>query len=158
MFPNAIGLTSSEAQKLLEEHGPTKLPEKPPPSSFSILLSQLKNPLVFVLLVAGIITFILNDIPDTVIILLAVLVNTILGFVQEKRAGNALLALKKLVHPTALVIRDGERIEIDSSEVVLGDTIVLKQGDKISADGELITTNRFLVSEAILTGETVPVG
>lgn len=114
------GLSSSAAKDLLVKFGPNSLPENPPPSRLSILLAQLKSPLVYILLVAGIITYILNEISDSIIIFLAVLVNTVLGYVQENRASRALSALKKLVHPSAQVIRDGVKTRVDASTLVPG--------------------------------------
>lgn len=158
MLPEEKGLTSEEAKKRLEKFGPNVLPERPPPSNFLIFVSQLKNPLVYVLVIAGIITLLLNQISDTAIIFFAVFINTILGFFQERRAGQALYALKKLIHPTAKVVRDGKAKKTDISKIVPGDVVILNHGDKVPADGELINANRFLVEEAILTGESVPVG
>jgi Ca2+-transporting ATPase len=146
-----------EAKKRLEIYGSNTLPEKPLPSSLMVFLSQFKNPLVYVLLAAGIVTFFLGDFSDTVIILFVVLINSILGFAQEKRASSALKSLKELVHPTTEVIRGGKKIGISVSEVVPGDIVDLDQGNKISADGKLIKANRLLVEEAILTGESIPV-
>jgi len=151
------GLTSSEAERRLAKFGPNRLPEKPPPGSLKIFLSQLKSPLVYVLLSAGIITFFLRDYTDTTIIALAVLINTILGFVQESKASQALAALKKLVHPTATVLRDGSRQKVDGVQLVSGDIVFLTQGDKIPADGVVIEVARFFAQEAILTGEGSPV-
>lgn len=148
------GLTTFEARELLATYGPNALPEKPPPSKLSIFFSQLKNPLVYILLVAGIVTFFLKEYSDTAIISLAVFINTILGYVQESRAGEALEALKKLVHPEARVFRDGKELLIPVEELVPGDIVLLGQGDKIPADGKAIEVNRFFVSEAILTGES----
>lgn len=158
MLPEEKGLTSAEAKKRLERYGPNTLPEKPPPSDFEIFISQLKNPLVYILVIAGIVTILLNHVSDAIIIFFAVFVNTILGFVQERRASKSLQALKELVHPTAEVIRDGEIKEIDVEKLVPGDIVILSQGDKIPADGKLVEANRVFVSEAILTGESVPVG
>lgn len=157
MLPDKDGLSSSEAKKRLEKHGPNRLPEKEPPSDFVILVSQLRNPLVYILVVAGVVTLLLNHFTDAAIIFFAVLVNTILGFVQERRATKALQALKKLIHPEARVVRDGEVITIEAEKIVPGDIAILNQGSKIPADGKLIEANRFFVSEAILTGESVPV-
>ncbi|MBU0569333.1 HAD-IC family P-type ATPase, partial [Patescibacteria group bacterium] len=151
------GLSSNEAKELLKKFGPNALPETPPPSDLSIFLSQLKSPLVYVLLAAGIVTFILKEISDTTIILFAVALNTVLGFIQERKANKALHALKQLIHPTAHVMRDGKRMEIDVAEIVPGDIVILNQGSKIPADGKLVEANRFLAEEAILTGESVPV-
>ena len=151
------GLTSEEAEKKLVQFGPNVLPEKPPPSDLAIFTSQLKNPLVYILVAAGTITFLLNHISDTVIIAFAVFINTILGFLQERRASKSLSALKQLIHPKARVLRNGELKTIDVSKVVPGDIAVVSVGDKIPADGKLIEANRFFLSEAILTGESMPV-
>jgi len=151
------GLTSEEAEKKLVQFGPNVLPEKPPPSDLAIFTSQLKNPLVYILVAAGVITFLLNHISDTVIIAFAVFINTILGFLQERRASKSLSALKQLIHPKAKVLRNGGLETIDVSKVVPGDIAVVGVGDKIPADGKLIEANRFFLSEAILTGESMPV-
>ncbi len=151
------GLTSGRADALLKEHGLNTLPEKPLPSDFAIFISQLKNPLVYVLLAAMVVTFFLKEFSDTLIIGLAVFINTILGFVQERKAGRALEALKKLVHVQTRVIRDGEIVTIPTEQIVPGDVVMLNQGDKVPADGTLLDVNRFFVSEALLTGESEPI-
>jgi P-type Ca2+ transporter type 2C len=150
------GLSHTEAEKKLKEYGPNTLPEKPPPSGISIFISQLKNPLVYVLVFAGAITFILRHFSDTAIILLAVFINTILGFVQERKASKALYELKKLIQPKAKVVRDGKVETIDATHVVPGDVVILNQGDKVPADGELIEANRMFLDESLLTGESSP--
>lgn len=151
------GLSSREAQERLGKFGYNTLPEKPPPSDLFIFVSQLKNPLVYILVFAGVVTVFLKDYSDSAIIFFAVLVNTVLGFFQERKANRSLQALKKLIHPQAEVVRDGEIKRINVEEVVPGDIVVLNQGSKIPADGKLVEANRFFVSEAILTGESVPV-
>ena len=151
------GLTSKEAKLRLEKYGENVLPETPPPSSFAIFFSQFKNPLVYVLLVAGIVTFFLRDYSDTLIIFFVVLVNSILGFIQEKKASNALESLKAMVHPTTDVIRNGKKIRIGVEEIVPGDIVELELGDKIPADGKLVSANRLFIEEAVLTGESIPV-
>ncbi len=148
------GLEPYEAKELLKEYGPNKLPEKAPPSKFSIFLSQLKNPLVYILIAAGGVTFVLKEFSDTAIISLAVFINTILGYVQESKAGEALEALKKLVHPEVRVIRASKEMIVPIEDLVPGDLVVLGQGDKIPADGKIIEANRLFISEAILTGES----
>src|SRR3990172_5870509 len=112
------GLTSKEAKKLLKKFGPNVLPEKTPPSDLKIFLSQVKSPLVYILLTAGVVTFFLGHYSDTAIIGLAVFINTILGYLQERRASYALWALKELLHPQATVIRDSVRKNISLEEVV----------------------------------------
>lgn len=157
MFPNEPGLSNEEVKKKQQQYGANVLPEKPPPSQFSLILQQLKNPLVYVLLSATIVTFIIGHFSDALIIFLAVLINTILGFVQESKAANALYALKHYVTNKATVIRNGKRISITTSEIVPGDIVILNQGAKIPADGKLTFTNRLYVDEAVLTGESLPV-
>jgi Ca2+-transporting ATPase len=151
------GLTTTQAEHLLEEYGPNALPDKPPPSDLVIFISQLKNPLIYVLLAAGLVTLFLKDYTDSSIIFFAVLINTVLGFIQESKAGKALEALKKLVHPHARVLRNGVIEIIEVEKIVPGDVVVLHQGDKIPADGKIMESSRFFASEAILTGESEPV-
>lgn len=157
MAEKLTGLTLEEVKDQLKKHGRNILPEKPPPSDLAILISQIKNPLVYVLLAAGLVTFLLGEMADTVIIVIAVLTNTLLSFFQERKANKALHALKKLIHPSAKVIREGKEIEIDAEEIVPDDLVILDQGTKVSADGKLIEANRLFLDEAILTGESVPV-
>jgi len=156
MLPNEAGLTNDDAKRRLAEVGYNILPEKLPPSDLLVFLSQFKNPLVYVLFFAGLITIFLRHFSDSAIIFLAVLLNTVLGFIQEARAGKALYALKKLVTQKAEVVREGKRIKIDSSLLVPQDIVILSQGAKVPADGVLIFANRLYLDEAILTGESVP--
>jgi len=152
-----VGLTTSEAKIRLQKYGPNKLPEVPPPSDIYIIFEQLKSPLVYILLLAAFITFLLKDYTDAAIIAVAVFINTVLGFFQERRASKALYALKMLIHPQAEVIRDGKRIKIEAENIVIGDVCVVNAGDKVPADGNFIQSNRLFVTEAILTGESVAV-
>ena len=156
-MPEKSGLSFKEAKKRLDQYGLNVLPAKSSPSAFSIFLSQLKNPLVYVLLSAGIVTFFLGDYSDTLFIFFVVLVNSTLGFLQEKKANKALSSLKALVHPMADVIRDGKKLKVDISEIVPGDIVELELGNKVPADGKLLKVNRLYIEEAILTGESVPV-
>ena len=151
------GLSSKEAEKLLEAHGPNTLPEVPPPSKFEVLIAQFKSPLVYILLFAFLVTLLLRDYADSFVIFFAVFLNTVLGYFQENRANNALLALKSMIHPTTKVVRNSYVVEIDAREIVPGDVLVLNQGDKISADGVFVEANRVFAAEALLTGESVPV-
>src|SRR3989344_5770681 len=131
MYPDEPGLTTEEAKRLLGQHGPNLLPEKPPPTPLSIYLSQFKNPLVYVLTIAGFITLLLQHFPDSTLIFLAVFLNSLLGFIQEKKANDALSALKRFISPKTEVIRDGIRQKIDSANQVPGDIVFLSQGTKI---------------------------
>ena len=151
------GLSFAEAQARLLKFGPNKLPEKKPPSSSLILLEQFKSPLIYVLFFAALATIFLRDFKDAAVILFAVFINTILGFLQEARAQKALTALKRILTPQARVIRNGEVKEILARDLVVGDIVVLNTGEKIPADGVLFESIELMVDEAILTGEAVPI-
>ncbi|MBI5465313.1 HAD-IC family P-type ATPase, partial [Candidatus Gottesmanbacteria bacterium] len=150
------GLTSQEAQERLKEFGLNILPEKPPPSSFLIFLDQFKSPLVYVLLFAAGVTLFLRNFPDMAIILLAVFINTILGFYQERKASRALFALKKILTPMAWVLRGDRRQLLETRFLVPGDLVFLTAGDKVPADGVLKESFHLSLNEAILTGEANP--
>src|SRR3989344_6669357 len=157
MFPNESGLSTEEVKKRQLQYGANILPEKPPASNFSLITQQVRSPLVYVLLTAAIFTSVIGHFSDALIIFLAVFINTILGFIQESRATNALYALKRYVTSKTTVIRGGQRISISTSDVVPGDIVVLDQGTKIPADGKLTLANRLYTDEAVLTGESIPV-
>lgn len=157
MLPDVKGLAEREAEEKLKEHGLNVLPEKPPRSDLSILISQLKSPLIYVLIFAASVTAILGYISDTAIISFAIVLNTILGFIQESRAGKAIEALKKLITPKATVVRDSKRKKIEAKNLVPGDIVILAPGEKVPADGKLIYANRLFLDESILTGESVSV-
>jgi len=150
-----LGLTEKEVLEKLKAFGPNILPEKKEKSVVLILIDQLKSPLVYVLLFASFITSILGHYSDTVIILIAVFINTILGFLQEEKADKALSELKKLVVTFCEVIRDKEKKVVSSEDLVPGDIVILNEGNKIPADGLIVRANRFFVNEASLTGESV---
>lgn len=154
MLTHITGLSQKEVQERQQQFGKNILPENPPPSNLALLFQQVKNPLIYVLLLASVITLIIQHYPDAAVILLAVVVNTILGFIQERKATNALHALKHYVSSTVTVIRDGKREVLETSHIVPGDIVVLSQGVKIPADGVLIDANRLYVDESLLTGES----
>lgn len=151
------GLTSEEAANLLAKFGFNTLPEQPLPNDFVIFTSQLKSPLVYVLLLAALVTALLGRIGDTTIILAAVFINTVLGFWQERRANRALVKLRQLVKPHALVMRDGGQRKIILSEIVPGDLALLVHGEGVPADGEVVEAVDLFINEATLTGESQPV-
>lgn len=157
MFSDKFGLSNDEVKKRQRQYGRNVLPEKPPPSYLFIFFQQLKNPFVYILLLAVLVTLAVGHTSDALVISFAVLINTILGFVQESKANNALYALKNYIIRKASVIREGKRVEIDPSDIVPGDLVIIGQGMKISADGNLIFANRLYIDEAILTGESLPV-
>jgi len=157
MYPNDPGLSSEEVIKRRQQYGLNVLPEKPPPSQFSLFVAQLKSPLVYILLIASFVTIAIGHLTDAFIILIAVFLNTILGYIQERRATNALLALKKYVTHISTVVREGKRTKVHTTNIVPGDVIVLDQGVNVSADGILLFANRLSIDESLLTGESIPV-
>lgn len=151
------GLNSHEAKSRLAHFGLNALAKEKKTSEILRFLAQFQNPLVYLLIVAAIITYFLHHNLDTSIILVIVFANAIIGYVQEKKAENALLALKKLMALKSLVIRGNEKIEISALELVPGDIIILDEGMKVPADIRLIEVQDLEVDESILTGESVPV-
>ena len=151
------GLVQKKAEEFLKKHGLNEIERKKELSSLKILFGQFKSPLIYVLFSAGLITLFLGKSTDSTIIFLAVFVNTILGFFQETKAEKSLIALRKLIVPKTYVIRDGQEVQIEASQIVPGDLVVLKTGEKVPADGLVIEDVDLYVNEAILTGESMPV-
>ena len=151
------GLSEAEAKKRLQECGENMLPTAKGPSALSILLSQFKSPLVYIILAAAIISFIVGEKTDFFIIMIVVVIDAIVGFLQEYQAQRTYTSLKNLLKPTATVIRDGLRREIELRELVPGDIAVLAAGERVPGDGRLIESTKIAVDEAILTGESEPV-
>ncbi len=151
------GLSDHEARQRLQREGPNELPEAPLPSLLRLFLSQFTSVIVWVLIGAAVISGLLEDWLDAAAILAIVLLNGVLGFVQEFRAERSLAALRKMSMATARVFRDGILRSIPARELVLGDLILLEAGDRIPADARLIYTTNFQTQEASLTGESTPV-
>lgn len=151
------GLTSQQVAQRLIKFGPNELKAKQSLSSLKIFLNQFKSPLIYILLVASLVTFFLNDLTDTIVILAAVVVNTVLGFYQEQRSQKSMLALKSLLAPLAKVIRDNQTQMIEAKNLVPGDLVILTIGTRVPADGILVEGTDLAVNEAILTGESMPV-
>jgi len=151
------GLTPTQVQERQRTFGPNKLPEKKGRSILNICLSQSKNPLIYIITVAALIAVILAEYNDALIIAIVILLDTIVGFLQEYKAEKAVVALRSLLRPTAKVIRNDQMIEIDVSEIVPDDIVAVNDGDKIAADGTLIEAVSLHINEAILTGESEPV-
>lgn len=151
------GLNSAEAQKRLQTYGINKLPEGKEVRWWELLLRQFTSPLVYILVIAAVVTSFLEEWLDTIVILLAVLVNTLVGFFQEFRAGNVFKALSRVVTMKARVLRDGSVREVESSEVVPGDILALSSGMKVPADARLLSARELKANEALLTGESLAV-
>jgi len=153
------GLSAAEARERLETYGGNVLQEGKKRTLFAIILSQFKNLMILVLLAAAIISWVVEPeggMADAIIILVVILLNVVMGTVQESRAEAALEALKKLSAPSANVMRGGMVTAVKSAEIVPGDVVLLAAGDYIPADMRLITSASLRIDEAMLTGESVP--
>lgn len=149
----SIGLTEKEVKKRARRFGLNKISEEKPFPKVKLFLEQFKSPLVYILLAAGIVTLLLNEYADTIVILGAVLLNTIIGYLQESKAGQALRKLKKILQVKAIVFRDGQEKRILQKKLVPGDIIFLRAGNKVPADGRLIESHNLRINESVLTGE-----
>lgn len=153
----AGGLTSEEVAARQAEYGRNELPPPARAGALKLLLRQLQSPLVYVLLVAAGISVVVDERFDAGVILLAVILNTAVGFWQEYKADDTLHKLRTLIHQNVTVQRDGSTLYIPAAELVPGDVVIFEAGDKISADARLISSNDLEINEASLTGEAYPV-
>ncbi|GAB4520996.1 MAG: cation-translocating P-type ATPase [Anaerolineales bacterium] len=151
------GLSSAEARKRLEIYGQNALREAPPTTFWQMLWAQFNNFVVILLIVAALISALLGDYIESIAILAIVVLNAVLGVVQERNAEEALAALKKMAAPEAHLIRDGRRVVLPSAQVVPGDVVLLEAGNFVPADIRLLETANLRIEEAALTGESVPV-
>jgi len=148
------GLFSKEAKERLERNGENALPEQKRKSLFFVFIDQFRSPLAYILIIAGIIVFSLGEFIDGVILFAVILFNAVVGVIQEGKAEKTLVALKKYVETDATVVRDGREEVIEDKYLVEGDTIILREGDKIPADARIVECKNFAVEEAALTGES----
>ncbi|MEK7082712.1 MAG: HAD-IC family P-type ATPase, partial [Patescibacteria group bacterium] len=151
------GLAKEEARRRLEEYGFNKLPEAHVDSLVDIFFHQFRSPLIYILLAASFIVFVMGEIVDSSIILFVLFFNAIVGTLQEGKAQNTLSALKKFVETNTTVLRDGKDFIIPDIEVVPGDVIELIEGDKVPADARIIISRNLKIDEASLTGESEPI-
>jgi magnesium-transporting ATPase (P-type) len=152
-----MGLSADEARDRLNRHGPNALPPQKRRGPWLRFLLQFHTPLIYVLLAAAAVTFWLEHRIDAGVILSVVIINAFIGFVQEGKAEKALEAVHAMLATHAMVLRDGERHEVDATELVPGDIVLLESGAKVPADLRLIDLKNLRVNEAALTGESVPV-
>ena len=156
------GLSSSDAQSRLEKHGKNKLDEKKKKSLLSAFLEKLADPMLIILMIAAVLSVLTSSLSgetewsDAVIILIVVLINAVLGVVQESKAEKAIEALQQMSKAKTRVRRDGKIIQIESENLVPGDVVLLEAGDSVPADGRLLRTASLKAEEAALTGESVP--
>ena len=151
------GLSEAEAKARLAKYGRNELVERPRPGFLKMLLDQFNNFLVIILILAAVISLFLGEVVDASAIMAIVVLNAVLGVVQESKAEQALAALKKMAAPSAAVLRSGHRITIPAVELVPGDVVLLEAGNYVPADLRLLETINLKIEEASLTGESVPV-
>jgi len=157
---NAIlnkGLSTEEVDIRRKTYGLNQLPQKKGRSGFSIFFAQFKNPLIYIISIAAIISIILREYTDAIMIGVVILIDTVVGFFQESRAEKTMVALRNLLKPIARVIRNGEVCEIDITQIVPDDIVQLNHGDHVAADGRILESVTLSANEAILTGESEPV-
>lgn len=152
----SVGLSSEEAAARLQTYGPNKLEGKPKPTLFALFIAQLKDMLIYVLLGAAVITVIVGEYIDAVIILAVVILNAVIGVFQEHKAEKAIEALQQMTTPKAIVRRDGQTREVGSEEIVPGDIVILDAGRYVPADLRLLESANLQIEESALTGESVP--
>ncbi|MCZ8133912.1 MAG: HAD-IC family P-type ATPase, partial [Algoriphagus sp.] len=151
------GLIQSEAEKRLEKYGPNALLEKKKKPAWLLFLAQFKDFMILILAAAAVISGIVGDLTDTIIILVIIVLNAVLGFVQEYRAEKAMDSLKKFTETQTKVFRDGQLTTLPSKDLVPGDIVALEAGNMVPADLRLIDTFSLKVDESSLTGESVPI-
>ncbi len=151
------GISNEEAAERLKKFGANQIESKKGDSALVIFLKQFKSPLIYILLFAAVISFLIGKEINSIVIFAVLSVNAVMGFVQESRASKVMESLKELSAPKAKVLRSGEVMEIATKDIVPGDVILLESGTKIPADGRVIESVRLQVSEAALTGESQPI-
>jgi len=151
------GLRNVDAELRLKEHGLNEIKETKGIHPLTIFFRQFKSIIVVILLVAILLSLIIGEKIDAAVIAMIVILNAILGFIQEYKAEKSIQALKKLETSKARVIRDNKEIEIESKYLIPGDIIILQEGDRVPADARLITTANLEAQESSLTGESTPV-
>ncbi len=150
------GLSSQEAQKRLQSLGKNELPKKKSLSRTRLILEQIKSPLIYILLIAGVVVLFFKEYNDAIVIFLAVLLNTSVGYIQENKANEALKKLKEVIEIKAKVIRGRHERVVSYTDLVIGDLVVLGAGDKAPADGRIIESENLKINEMALTGEWLP--
>jgi magnesium-transporting ATPase (P-type) len=150
------GLTTEEAERRLEEVGPNELGKDEPRGDLEILLHQFTSPLIYILLVAGVVTVLIDEYTDAAVIAAVLVINAIIGFIQERKADRSVHALMQMAAPTSTVVRDSKEREVDAVELVPGDVVLLTSGTLVPADLRLVRTTSLDVDESLLTGESKP--
>jgi len=153
----ATGLDPAEASRRLDLHGPNRLPQGAQRSAVTRFMLQFHNLLIYVLIAAAVLAAAIGHVTDALVIMAVVLLNAIIGYVQEGRAESAMEAIRAMIDPHESVLRGGQRLTIAADQVVPGDIVLLEAGDRVAADLRLVRASSLKADEAILTGESVPV-
>jgi Ca2+-transporting ATPase len=151
------GLSSSDVRERTERYGPNRLAEPPQRPRWKLFVDQFRSGIVLILVAAAVIAGLLGDVKDTVVIAVVLLINAVLGYVQEAKASNALAALEEMLVARVRLRRDGQVVEVATDDVVPGDVVLMEAGDRIPADGRFVLTANTSVDESSLTGESVAV-
>ncbi|MBI5204675.1 MAG: cation-translocating P-type ATPase [Nitrospirae bacterium] len=157
LVSSSVGLSSEDALRRLKEYGPNELKEKKKRPALMMFLDQFRDFMILVLIAAAVISGIIGELSDTIAIVVIVVINAAIGFIQEYRAEKAMASLRKMSTPVATVLRDGVHTNISASKIVPGDIVLLDAGKFVPADMRVLETTQLRIEEAALTGESVPV-
>ena len=157
LFTSTKGLNEEEAKFRFKEFGPNKIAVEKKVSKIKLFLNQFNNPIIYVLIAAAIVTFLIKEISDSMVIVVVLIINSTIGFIQEMKADDAMKALHKMAALKARIRRSGREIITDSENVVMGDIVLLESGTKIPADLRILEANNLSVDESMLTGESLHV-
>ncbi len=157
LVSSSVGLSSEDALRRLKEYGPNELKEKKKRPALMMFLDQFRDFMILVLIAAAVISGIIGELSDTIAVVVIVVINAAIGFIQEYRAEKAMAALRKMSTPVATVLRDGVHTNISASKIVPGDIVLLDAGKFVPADMRVLETTQLRIEEAALTGESVPV-
>jgi calcium-translocating P-type ATPase len=151
------GLSQSDVDERIERFGPNVLEEEQPQSAVRLFFNQFRSPLIYILVVAAVATVFVQEYIDTAVIAAVLLLNAVIGFTQERKAEQSVMALRKLVAPKAHVLRNSREVEIDSTDLVPGDVVIVESGTRVPADIRIFSATSLMADESLLTGESVPV-
>ncbi|MFX0056505.1 MAG: cation-translocating P-type ATPase [Promethearchaeota archaeon] len=154
---NPEGLSQEEARSRLMEHGPNELSLKEAENPLYLLLRQFNSPLVYVLILAALVSILADHAIDAIVIAIILIINAIIGFIQEWKAEKTIESVRELIEERSLVVREGEERDIPSNEIVPGDVLLLRAGERVPADGRVLFERNLHVDESLLTGESVPI-
>ena len=153
----ATGLTSAEVLRRQQQYGPNALPRKEPPGLFQVFVNQFKSPLIYVLVAAALVSLLIQEFSDAIFISAVLLLNAVIGTVQEYSAQRSADALQKMMTTRVRVLREGDAYEIDSEEIVPGDVVLLESGERVPADMRLLESHNLEIDESLLSGESIAV-